>query len=112
MKADRLNEYRIMWIFVFFDLPTETKKDRQAATQFRDNLLKDGFAMFQFSIYLRVCPSIENADVHIKRVKLKLPKSGRIGILQVTDKQFGKMEIFEGIKEIEPEKPPQQLELF
>ena len=25
--------------------------------------------MFQFSIYLRHCPSIENAEVHIKRVK-------------------------------------------
>ncbi|HIE45510.1 MAG TPA: CRISPR-associated endonuclease Cas2, partial [Flavobacteriaceae bacterium] len=24
-----LNAYRIMWLFVFFDLPTETKKDRR-----------------------------------------------------------------------------------
>ena len=27
---DRLNEYRIMWLLVFFDLPTDTKKDRKA----------------------------------------------------------------------------------
>lgn len=101
-----------MWIFIFFDLPTETPKDRKVATQFRKILLDDGFNMFQFSIYLRVCPSIENAEVHASRVKSKLPKNGKIGILQVTDKQFGKMEIFQGTKEIEPEKPPQQLELF
>lgn len=28
---DRLNEYRVMWILVLYDLPTETKKDRQVA---------------------------------------------------------------------------------
>ena len=25
---DRFSEYRIMWILVLFDLPTETKKDK------------------------------------------------------------------------------------
>ena len=25
---DRFSEYRIMWVLVLFDLPTETKKDR------------------------------------------------------------------------------------
>jgi CRISPR/Cas system-associated protein endoribonuclease Cas2 len=28
---NRLNQYRILWLLVFFDLPTETKKDRKAA---------------------------------------------------------------------------------
>ncbi|MEC5166190.1 CRISPR/Cas system-associated protein endoribonuclease Cas2 [Flavobacterium sp. PL11] len=27
-----LNGYRIIWLFVFFDLPTETKKDRKNAS--------------------------------------------------------------------------------
>ena len=58
-----------MWVLVFFDLPTETKKERKAAAKFRKDLLCDGFTMFQFSIYLRHCPSMENAEVHIKRVK-------------------------------------------
>ena len=68
MKQDRLNQYRIMWVLVLFDLPTETKKEKKAYTDFRKNLQKDGFTMFQFSIYLRHCMSIENANVHIKRV--------------------------------------------
>ena len=46
-----LNAYRIMWVLVFFDLPTETKKQRKAAAGFRKDLLKDGFTMFQYSIY-------------------------------------------------------------
>lgn len=102
-----------MWILVFFDLPTETRKERKAATNFRKNLLLDGFVMFQFSIYIRHCPSQENADVHIKRVKQLLPEYGKVGILCITDKQFGRIELFFGQK-ITPTVPPTaiQLELF
>lgn len=46
MKQDRLNQYRIMWVLVLFDLPTETKKDRKVYADFRKNLQKDGFTMF------------------------------------------------------------------
>jgi CRISPR-associated protein Cas2 len=112
MKSDRLNAYRIMWVLVFFDLPTETKKDRKVYADFRKKLLADGFQMFQFSIYLRHCASIENSDVHIKRVKKSLPEKGHIGIMTITDKQFGMMEIFQGKKPAEPVNVPQQLELF
>ena len=38
---DRFSEYRIMWVLVLFDLPTETKKDKKAYTDFRKNLQKD-----------------------------------------------------------------------
>ena len=101
-----------MWVFVFFDLPTETKKEWRAASRFRKELLNDGFSMFQFSIYMRFCASRENAEVHTKRAKFSLPKHGHVGILNITDKQFGMMEMFIGQKEVETEKPSQQLELF
>lgn len=73
--------------------------------------------MFQFSIYLRHCPSRENADVHIKRVRALLPPEGNVGILNVgilcvTDKQFGAMELYYGSKAKEKELGGQQLELF
>lgn len=109
---DRLNEYRIMWVLVLFDLPTETKKERKLYAEFRKKLLTDGFAMFQFSIYMRNCPSRENADVHISRVKKNLPPAGHVGILCITDKQFGQMEIYYGHKEVAAIAPVQQLELF
>ena len=101
-----------MWVLVFFDLPTETKKDRKIYADFRKKLLGDGFSMFQFSIYLRHCASIENAEVHIKRVKKSLPEKGHIGIMTITDKQFGMMEIYQGKTPTEPVEIPQQLELF
>lgn len=108
----RLNEYRIMWVMVLFDLPVETKSDRKNYAEFRKMMLKDGFTMFQFSAYLRHCPSRENADVHVKRVKSKLPPKGHVGILTVTDKQFGMMQIFYGHEEKEKPPIPQQLQLF
>lgn len=108
----RFNEYRIMWILVFFDLPTETKKERKAYTRFRKELMNDGFSMFQFSIYVRHCSSRENKNVHIKRVKKIMPEKGNIGILAITDKQFGMMEIFEGKRKADGFVEPHQLELF
>ena len=91
---DRFSEYRVMWILVLFDLPTETKKDKKAYALFRKNLQRDGFTMFQFSIYVRHCASQENAAVHIKRVKSFLPEYGNVGIICITDKQFANIGTF------------------
>lgn len=109
---NRLNAYRIMWVLVLFDLPTETKKDRKNYAKFRKEIMADGFQMFQFSMYIRHCSSRENAEVHIKRVKSILPPKGHVGIMGVTDKQFGMMEIFRGKDAAEAPAPVQQLELF
>ena len=94
------------------EVPTETKKDRRNASQFRKHLIDDGFSMFQFSIYMRHCASRGNAQVHIKRVKSILPPFGHVGILNITDKQFGMIELFYGKKEADKPDMPQQLELF
>lgn len=101
-----------MWVLVFFDLPTDTKKERKAASEFRRYLIKDGFQMFQFSIYMRHCPSAENAEVHIKRVKNALPEYGQVGILSITDKQFSSMELYAEKKTRENPIEGLQLELF
>lgn len=110
--SDRFNAYRTMWVLVLFDLPTETKKQRRNAALFRKHLQGDGFQMFQFSIYLRYCPSQENAQVHVRRAKSALPKEGKVGILCITDKQWERMELFYKGAMLEKENGPQQLELF
>lgn len=112
MSLDRLNQYRVMWVMVFFDLPTETKADTRNYRKFVDVLEKDGFTRFQFSIFLRHCPSMENAMVHMKRVKTNLPPKGHVGIIRITDKQFGMMEIYFSKKPEPPPQPIQQMELF
>lgn len=65
---DRFSEYRIMWVLVLFDLPTETKKDKKAYTDFR-KIYKGWLYNVSVSIYVRHCASSENATVHINRVK-------------------------------------------
>lgn len=112
MDTSRFNAYRNMWVMVLFDLPTETKKERREAQNFRKNLLKNGFVMFQFSIYMRFCQSLENSEVHTKRVKTILPDLGKVCVFTITDKQFGRMEIFHEKKVQSPETTTQQLELF
>ncbi len=112
MKQKRLNAYRIMWLFVMFDLPTNTKAERKRAQGFRKKLLKDGFMMKQFSVYIRHCPSSENADVHTNRVKDMLPPEGKVSIIRITDKQFAGINNFWGLKATEPRKAPLQLEMF
>jgi CRISPR-associated protein Cas2 len=109
----RLNAYRIMWLYVFFDLPTNTKKERKAASGFRKKLLKDGFKMKQFSVYIRHCASREQAQVHIGRIEKMLTSKGKVSILMVTDKQFGLVKNFWGKSPKKPEeRTPPQLELF
>lgn len=101
-----------MWLVVMFDLPVDTKASRRAYALFRKNLLLDGFAMMQFSVYIRHCASRENADVHVKRVQQALPADGEVRIMEITDKQFERMRVFWGKRRKPAEQAPKQLELF
>ena len=112
MSEVRLNAYHIMWLFVFFDLPVVTKKERKVAALFRKNLMKDGFVMMQYSVYIRHCASYESQQVHTKRVKSFVPETGMVCILRVTDKQYGDIENFWGQEKRKVQTAPQQLEFF
>lgn len=113
MSEYRLNAYHIMWIFVFFDLPVVTKMERKLATLFRKNLMKDGFTMLQYSVYIRHCSSYESMNVHKRRVKSFVPDKGMVSILSVTDKQYSDIMNFWGIeKKKKTITNPLQLEFF
>lgn len=103
-----------MWLFVFFDLPVITKKQRKAAALFRKNLIKDGFVMYQFSVYIRHCGSHESMRMHAKRVKQFVPNEGKVSVLSVTDKQYGDIINYWGKKEKEKNiiTEPIQLEII
>lgn len=95
-------EFNLVVSIVFFTIGYKVRKF----------LLDDGFTMFQFSIYIRNCASSENAAVHIKRIKSRLPPHGKVGILCITDKQFANMELFFGAKAQKVQAEGVQLELF
>lgn len=101
-----------MWLLSMFDLPTDTKRARRGYTRFRKALIKDGFTMMQFSVYVRHCASDENAQVHERRVAGNLPSDGEVRLLRITDKQYERMQVFWGKMRKPTEQPPRQLELF
>lgn len=101
-----------MWLFAMFDLPVDDKEAKRAYRQFRKALVREGFSMLQYSVYARYCPTEDASDVYRRRVQLALPDEGRVRLLSVTDRQFGKMEVFDGKTKQKVEEPPPQLMLF
>lgn len=101
-----------MWLFIMFDLPTVTKRDKKESALFRKSLEKDGFTMYQYSVYVRYCGSLESAQAHLKRVKAFVPKQGKVSILMVTDKQFSNIINLWGQEKIKSPSTPLQLEFF
>lgn len=101
-----------MWLLAMFDLPVVEPEQRRDYTQFRKALIKDGFAMMQYSVYIRHCASRENLDVHVQRVQHALPPEGEVRLLCLTDKQFEQMQTFWGKKRKPAARAPAQLELF
>lgn len=111
-SQEAINGYNIMWLYVMFDLPVDTKTQRRRAALFRKSLLKDGFGMHQFSVYIRHCASYGSADVHIERVRRMVPDEGLVSILKVTDKQFENTIHLSGKRAKPPPSIPLQLEFF
>lgn len=101
-----------MWVIAMFDLPTDTPKARRAYARFRKDLLEDGFTMMQYSVYARHCASIENAEVHLKRMGAVVPAEGEVRFLTITDNQFGRIRVYVGKKRQKTPPSPSQIELF
>lgn len=112
MSATQLSGYRLMWIFVMFDLPVGSRAEMQAATKFRQFLLDEGFEKSQFSVYARFCNGKEQLEAYMRRVESNLPERGEIHILTFTDRQYENIVRFSGQRRRRPRKNPDQLALF
>ncbi len=107
-----LSGYRIMWIYVMFDLPTTTKQDRKQASQFRHSLLDFGFSMAQFSVYARVSPSKERSLALIRKIERLLPAGGKVDVILITDRQYENIIHFEGRSRARQDRKAGQLSIF
>jgi CRISPR-associated protein Cas2 len=112
MSATQLSGYRLMWIFVMFDLPVGTKEQSRAATKFREFLLDEGFEKSQFSVYARFCNGKEQYETYLRRVEAKLPDRGDVHILSFTDRQYENIVRYSGQHRRRQRKNPDQLALF
>lgn len=87
---------RFMRLVVLFDLPVKTKKQRHDATAFRNFLLKDGYHMLQYSVYVRICNGADAVQKHRVRLYDHLPDNGAVRLLVITEKQYASIEILLG----------------
>lgn len=107
-----LSGYRSVWLLAMFDLPVTTRAARKDYARFRKVLLREGFSMLQFSVYVRYLMSEEAAEPFKRRIESELPSKGEVRLVTITDRQFGKMIVFFGKKRGSAEKKPDQLLLF
>ena len=85
-----------MRVMVLFDLPVETAQQRKAYIQFRRALISDGFIMMQESVYCKMVINQTAANTVMSNIKSNKPPDGLVQVLNVTEKQFEKMEFITG----------------
>lgn len=110
--SNHLSGYKLMWILVMFDLPTDTKPQRKAAGDFRNFLLDEGYERCQFSIYARFINGKEGFDSRVRHIERALPAQGDIQILNFTDRQYRDIVHFSDQGRRGQRKNPEQLVLF
>ncbi|WOV91523.1 MAG: CRISPR-associated endonuclease Cas2 [Candidatus Zeuxoniibacter abyssi] len=103
--------FKVGWILVMFDLPVDTKKNRDKATKFRKSLLDDGYVMIQFSVYMRACPTYDRMKKHQFRLMKITPYGGNVRAIFITDKQWEKSISVTGERYNKRLRPTNQLEL-
>ncbi len=82
---------RFMRVLLFFDLPTESKKDKREYRKFIKFLTGEGYLRLQYSVYSKLCINNDSAQTEIKRVKLSSPDTGDIRLMAITENQFQKI---------------------
>ena len=85
-----------MRILIFFDLPTETPKERRTYSKFRKLLISEGFIMMQESVYTKL--ALNNSIVNSVKEKIykNKPPHGIVQLLVITEKQFSDIECITG----------------
>jgi len=101
-----------MWILVMFDLPTDTKPQRKAATAFRNFLLDEGYERSQYSVYARFVNGKEAFFTRVNRIEQHLPDAGDVQILNFTDRQYRDIIQFSDQGRQKARQNPKQLVMF
>lgn len=91
-------KYSIMRMLCMFDLPVDTESEKRAYRIFRKELLREGFIMIQYSVYMRTCPNRDYCRRLEKRIQRIAPDKGNIRLITITEKQYEDMKLIIGSK--------------
>lgn len=80
--------YKYMRILVMYDLPNNTTQENKQYTKFRKLLIKNGYSMIQFSVYVKCLNVKTKFKNEVKKISKYIPPQGNIRVLAVTEKQY------------------------
>lgn len=83
-------------ILLFFDLPTLTREDKAEYRKFRKFILENGYMYMQNSAYVKLLKYNETYKKEVRKLNAVLPKRGIINTLNLTLKEFQKMDYIVG----------------
>lgn len=89
-----------MRLLLFYDLPNTESYETKEYNQFRKSLLRNGYTMIQFSVYMKTINTQTKIEQEIKKIVKCLPNNGNIRVIAVTEKQYENMYILVGKKKI------------
>ena len=85
-----------MRMFLFFFLPTVDEEDQRIYQKFHKQLIKLGFYMLQYSVYIKVIQNDLSYKQYINKIDSILPQKGNIAIIKLTEKQYENMVYLRG----------------
>lgn len=86
-----MSENKSAVIMVLYDLPSVTKEERRRYRRFNDMLEREGYIMFQESVYVKLIHNSVNSKSEIEKIKNSAPKNGTINALAITLNDFRNM---------------------
>src|SRR5205814_1537936 len=95
------NRCRQMRIIVLYDLPTLTRENRKDFRYFHKYLLRNGYYMLQFSVYVKLCHTFDYAQESAQKLEKNCPKIGNVRYILITEKQFRNMKMVVGKKTLQ-----------
>ncbi len=85
-----------MRAIIFFDLPTQTEKNKKDYNRFLKFLKNQGFIMMQYSIYSKVIINTSAMNKYRRKIYMNAPEEGNIRLMVVTEKQYASIEFITG----------------
>ena len=68
-----VNYYKQMRMFLIYDLPTTDEEDQRIYQRFHNQLIKLGFYMLQYSVYIKVVQNDLSYKQYINKINNILP---------------------------------------
>lgn len=88
-------------IFLFYDIPNNSKEENYRYTKFRKYIISIGFIMLQESVYIKNIKTKEKY-VTIKRdLRLAAPPDSNVRSLLITEKNYNNLDLISGSQTFE-----------